>query len=50
MDIPYELRTKSKVKFQQGIMLWVGISYQRLFPKQSPIFIDEWLESIRPNR
>jgi hypothetical protein len=23
-------------------------SYQGLFPKQSPIFVDEWLELIRP--
>ncbi|CAF1301672.1 unnamed protein product [Rotaria sordida] len=29
-------------------MLWGGISYQGLFHKQSPIFVDEWLELIRP--
>ncbi|CAF1482347.1 unnamed protein product [Rotaria sordida] len=29
-------------------MLWDGIFYQGLFPKKSPIFIDEWLELIRP--
>ncbi|CAF5023771.1 unnamed protein product, partial [Rotaria sp. Silwood1] len=29
-------------------MLWGGISYQGLFPKQSPIFVDDWLELIRP--
>ncbi|CAF1425455.1 unnamed protein product [Didymodactylos carnosus] len=28
--------------------VWGGISYQRLFPKQSSIFIDERLDSIRP--
>ncbi|CAF5007446.1 unnamed protein product [Rotaria sp. Silwood1] len=29
-------------------MLWGDISYQGLFPKQYPIFVDEWLELIRP--
>ncbi|CAF2159766.1 unnamed protein product [Rotaria magnacalcarata] len=48
LDIPYELRTISKQKFQKSIMLWGGISYKGLFPKQSPIFVDEWLELTRP--
>ncbi|CAF0868025.1 unnamed protein product [Didymodactylos carnosus] len=48
LDIPYELKTKSKEKFQKSIMLWGDISYQGLFPKQSPIFIDKWLDLIRP--
>ncbi|CAF1078752.1 unnamed protein product [Rotaria sordida] len=46
-DIPYNLKVKSKEKFQKSVMLWDGISYQGLFPKESPIFLDEWLESIR---
>ena len=46
-DIPYELKTKPKEKFQKNFMLWGGISYQGLFPKESPIFIDEWLEQTR---
>ena len=29
-------------------MLWGGIFYHGLFPKTSPIFVDERLESIRP--
>ncbi|CAF4601147.1 unnamed protein product, partial [Rotaria sp. Silwood2] len=45
--IPYELKTKSKEKFQKSVILWGGISYQGLFPKKSPIFIDEWLKLIR---
>ncbi|CAF4195086.1 unnamed protein product [Rotaria magnacalcarata] len=48
LDIPYELRTISKQKFQKSIMLWGGISYKGLFPEQSPIFVDEWLELTRP--
>ncbi|CAF1611292.1 unnamed protein product, partial [Didymodactylos carnosus] len=48
LDIPYELKTTSKQKFQKSIMLWGGLSYQGLFPKQSLIFVDEWLELIRP--
>ena len=48
-DIPYELKTKSKQKFQKSVMLWGGISSCGLFPKQSPIFVDEWLEQIRPS-
>ncbi|CAF3651517.1 unnamed protein product [Rotaria sordida] len=47
-DIPYELKTKPKEKFRKSVMLWGGISYQGLFHKQSPIFVDEWLELIRP--
>lgn len=46
-DIPYELKTKSKEKFPRGVMLWGGISYQGLFPKESPIFVNDWLESTR---
>ena len=34
--------------FSGMIMLWGGISYQGLFPKQSPIITGEYLESIRP--
>ncbi|CAF5223740.1 unnamed protein product, partial [Rotaria magnacalcarata] len=30
LDIPYELRTISKQKFQKSIMLWGGISYKGL--------------------
>jgi hypothetical protein len=29
-------------------MLWSGISYEGLFPRQFPLFIDEWLEFTRP--
>ncbi|CAF5043832.1 unnamed protein product, partial [Rotaria sp. Silwood1] len=47
-DIPYELKTKPKEKFQKSVMLWGSISYQGLFPKQSPVFVHEWLELIRP--
>ncbi|CAF1580441.1 unnamed protein product [Rotaria sp. Silwood1] len=47
-DISYELKTKPKEKFQKSVMLWGDISYQGLFPKQYPIFVDEWLELIRP--
>ncbi|CAF2856731.1 unnamed protein product [Rotaria sp. Silwood2] len=47
-DIPYELKTKSKQKFQKNVILWGGISYQGLFSSQSPIFTDEWLDHIRP--
>jgi hypothetical protein len=47
-SIPYELKTRPKQKFQKSVMLWGGISYQGLFPKNSPIFVDEWLELIRP--
>jgi hypothetical protein len=32
-DIRYELKTKSKEKFQKSTMLWGGISYQGLFPE-----------------
>ncbi|CAF3836251.1 unnamed protein product [Rotaria sordida] len=46
-DILYNLKVKPKEKFQKSVMLWGGISYQGLFPKESPIFLDEWLESIR---
>ncbi|CAF1084756.1 unnamed protein product [Rotaria sordida] len=46
-DILYNLKAKPKEKFQKSVMLWDGISYQGLFPKESPIFLDEWLESIR---
>ncbi|CAF1549054.1 unnamed protein product, partial [Rotaria sordida] len=46
-NIAYELKSKSKEKFQKNVMLWDGISYQGLFPKKSPIFIDEWLELTR---
>ena len=28
-------------------MLCEGISYQELFSKQFPVFVDEWLELIR---
>ncbi|CAF1520942.1 unnamed protein product [Rotaria sordida] len=31
----------------EDVMLWGGISYRGLFPKHSPIFVDDWLESIR---
>jgi hypothetical protein len=47
-DIPYDLKTKPMQKFQKNIMLWGAISYQGLFPKQSPVFVDEWLELNRP--
>ncbi|CAF2957771.1 unnamed protein product [Rotaria sp. Silwood2] len=47
-DIPYELKTRSKEKFKKSVMLWGGISYQGLFPKGSPIFVDEWLNLVRP--
>ncbi|CAF1095660.1 unnamed protein product [Rotaria sordida] len=47
-DTRYELKTKSKQKFHITVMFWGGISYQGLFSKKSPIFIDECLELIRP--
>ena len=47
IDIPYELRTIQKQKFQKSVMLWGGISYNGLFPKESPIFVDEWLQLNR---
>lgn len=46
-DIPYHLKTKSNEKFQKSVILWGAISYQGLFPRESPIFIDEYLEQIR---
>lgn len=47
LDIPYHLRTKPKEKFQKNIIVWGGISYEGLFPKECPIFVDEWLELYR---
>ena len=46
-DVPYDLKTDTKEKFLKSVMLSGGISYHVLFPRTSPIFVDEWLESIR---
>jgi hypothetical protein len=43
--IPIELQTIGQEKFSPGVMLFSGISSRGLIPRNSPIFVDEWLKS-----
>jgi hypothetical protein len=43
--IPIELQTIGQEQFSPGVMLFGGISSRGLIPKNSPIFVDEWLKS-----
>lgn len=44
-SIPTESQTIGQEKFSPGIMLFGGLSSRGLIPRNSPIFVDEWLKS-----
>ncbi len=44
-EIPPEIYYRSKSKFAPGLVLWGGISYDGLIPKDGPFDVTSWLKN-----